>query len=173
MPENKSPGKSKGRAMHNPATEDVDQLQPGLTKPSAGHGHPSDSERLDSQDPNMILAAAHPRHIPEHQRQRPSQSLHRSRRPNNNVPGVSSHQPRSNRSTSMLSPSERTMLHYAWRTVLDSDPLADSDEEFPDEHTRLDYARRIRVISRLRGKSSTPDLHSAANNHQKNTTTSR
>ena len=63
----------------------------------------------------------------------------------------------------------------AWRTVLDSDPLVDSDEECPDEHTRLEYgtlaailarlllcnryrlARRVRVISRLRGRSPTPE----------------
>jgi len=34
----------------------------------------------------------------------------------------------------------------AWRTVLDSDPLAESDEEFPDEHTRLDYGRLADIL---------------------------
>lgn len=28
----------------------------------------------------------------------------------------------------------------AWHTVLNSDPLVDSDEECPDEHLRLDYS---------------------------------
>lgn len=37
----------------------------------------------------------------------------------------------------------------AWRTVLDSDPLAESDEEFPDEHTRLDYSRSAVVLAWL------------------------
>ncbi|KIO02300.1 hypothetical protein M404DRAFT_27919 [Pisolithus tinctorius Marx 270] len=45
----------------------------------------------------------------------------------------------------------------AWHMVRNSDPLADSDEECPDIHTRLDYSKRIQVISRLRGKSPTPE----------------
>lgn len=31
----------------------------------------------------------------------------------------------------------------AWHTVLNSDPLVDSDEECPDEHLRLDYSRPL------------------------------
>jgi hypothetical protein len=56
----------------------------------------------------------------------------------------------------------------AWHNIMTSDPLIDSDEESPDEHTRLDYcqlllsviisfataefispARRLDVLSRL------------------------
>lgn len=196
MPENKPPGKRKG-PVHNLATEDMDQLPSNggrkrkansaadtedPKRPSAGYyGHPSDNESYD-------FTAAHPRHsshTTDRQRQRyhsqwlhppqpvhrPASEMHRSRRPrspNSNAPDVSSHQPRSSRSASMP---QRTMLQYAWRTVLDSDPLAESDEEFPDEHTRLDYVRRIQVISRLRGRSPTPaESRSAANNHQNATT---
>jgi hypothetical protein len=32
----------------------------------------------------------------------------------------------------------------AWHTVLNSDPLVDSDEECPDEHLRLDYSGPLR-----------------------------
>jgi hypothetical protein len=32
-------------------------------------------------------------------------------------------------------------LADAWHTVLNSDPLVDSDEECPDEHLRVDYSR--------------------------------
>lgn len=194
-PENKTPAKRKG-PVYSPATEDMDQLPSNggrkrkadraadtedPKRPSAGYKHPSDNESYD-------VTAAHPRHssyTAERQRQRyPSQSLHppqpvhrpasemhqprRPRSPNSNAPDVSSHRPRSSRSASMP---QRTMLQNAWRTVLDSDPLAESDEEFPDEHTRLDYTRRIRVISRLRGRSPTPaESKSAANNHQSTTT---
>lgn len=61
----------------------------------------------------------------------------------------------------------------AWHTVLNSDPLVDSDEECPDEHLRLDYSgsprvaclcmltqvldRRMQVITRLRGRPPTPE----------------
>ena len=36
------------------------------------------------------------------------------------------------------------MITDAWHTVLNSDPLVDSDEECPDEHLRLDYSELIR-----------------------------
>ena len=66
----------------------------------------------------------------------------------------------------------------AWHTVLNSDPLMDSDEECPDEHLRLDYSgplmyqlqclcmlikaldRRMQVITRLRGRGPTPEPES-------------
>jgi hypothetical protein len=46
----------------------------------------------------------------------------------------------------------------AWHNVMTADPLADSDEENPDEHVRLDYSRRLGVLSRLRGRSPTPEI---------------
>ncbi|KAL4243230.1 Ino eighty subunit 1 [Abortiporus biennis] len=49
----------------------------------------------------------------------------------------------------------RTMLEHAWHIVNTTDPLEDSDNE-ADEHVRLDYNRRLRVLSRLRGKAPTP-----------------
>jgi len=49
----------------------------------------------------------------------------------------------------------RTMLEHAWHMVNTTDPLEDSDNE-ADEHVRLDYNRRLRVLSRLRGKAPTP-----------------
>ncbi|KAF9270416.1 hypothetical protein L218DRAFT_33326 [Marasmius fiardii PR-910] len=51
---------------------------------------------------------------------------------------------------------ERTIIHQAWHSVLNSDPLLDSDEE-PDEHVRVDYARRLDVLNRLRRKTPTPE----------------
>ncbi|KAI0936163.1 hypothetical protein AcW1_000469 [Taiwanofungus camphoratus] len=51
---------------------------------------------------------------------------------------------------------ERSMLQHAWHIVTTTDPLEDSDEE-ADEHVRLDYNRRLRVLSRLRGKEPTPE----------------
>ncbi|KAL0580280.1 hypothetical protein V5O48_001697 [Marasmius crinis-equi] len=45
-----------------------------------------------------------------------------------------------------------------WHSILNSDPLLDSDEEGSDEHIRADYARRLEVLTRLRGKTPTPDL---------------
>ncbi|EIN13536.1 hypothetical protein PUNSTDRAFT_79135 [Punctularia strigosozonata HHB-11173 SS5] len=53
---------------------------------------------------------------------------------------------------------ERTMLQQAWYSVISTDPLIDSDEEeYPDEHHRLDYQRRLHILSRLRGKAPTPE----------------
>ncbi|KAI0824182.1 hypothetical protein BC628DRAFT_1323409 [Trametes gibbosa] len=51
---------------------------------------------------------------------------------------------------------ERSMLQQAWHNVNSSDPLEDSDHE-QDEHARLEYSRRLRVLARLRGKSPTPE----------------
>ncbi|KAF8222598.1 hypothetical protein L208DRAFT_1413137 [Tricholoma matsutake] len=45
---------------------------------------------------------------------------------------------------------DRTMLQQAWHIVNTTDPLLDSDDENPDEHVRLDYSRRLSVISSLR-----------------------
>ncbi|KAJ7706463.1 hypothetical protein B0H17DRAFT_1037343 [Mycena rosella] len=52
---------------------------------------------------------------------------------------------------------ERSMLDQAWHTVMTYDPLVDSDEESQDEHVRLEYTRRLSVISRLRGRPPTPE----------------
>ncbi|TCD67014.1 hypothetical protein EIP91_000634 [Steccherinum ochraceum] len=49
----------------------------------------------------------------------------------------------------------RSMLEHAWHMNNTIDPLEDSDNE-ADEHVRLDYNRRLRVLSRLRGKAPTP-----------------
>ncbi|KAJ7130088.1 hypothetical protein C8R43DRAFT_1025747 [Mycena crocata] len=52
---------------------------------------------------------------------------------------------------------ERSMLEQAWHTVMTYDPLLDSDDESQDEHVRIEYTRRLNVISRLRGRPPTPD----------------
>jgi len=52
---------------------------------------------------------------------------------------------------------ERSMLEQAWHTVMTYDPLLDSDEESQDENVRLDYTRRLSVITRLRGRPPTPE----------------
>lgn len=44
---------------------------------------------------------------------------------------------------------ERTMFQHAWHIANTSDPLLDSDEEFADHHTRLDYSRRLNVITKI------------------------
>ncbi|KAI0651695.1 hypothetical protein C8Q79DRAFT_997031 [Trametes meyenii] len=51
---------------------------------------------------------------------------------------------------------DRTMLQQAWHVVNTADPLDDSDKE-GDDHVRADYARRLRVLARLRGKDPTPE----------------
>ncbi|KAI8995481.1 hypothetical protein BD414DRAFT_506207 [Trametes punicea] len=51
---------------------------------------------------------------------------------------------------------ERTMLQQAWHIINSTDPLEDSDKE-EDEHVRLEYNRRLRVLARLRGKDPTPE----------------
>ncbi|PCH33484.1 hypothetical protein WOLCODRAFT_63957 [Wolfiporia cocos MD-104 SS10] len=50
----------------------------------------------------------------------------------------------------------RSMLEQAWHVVMSTDPLMDSDCE-ADENTRSDYVLRLNIISRLRGKSPTPE----------------
>ncbi|KAF8633910.1 hypothetical protein AX15_001097 [Amanita polypyramis BW_CC] len=54
-------------------------------------------------------------------------------------------------------PSPTTMLQYAWNTIMTTDPLVDSDDELGNENTRQDYLQRIDVLSRIRGKSPTPE----------------
>ncbi|OJT12632.1 Ino eighty subunit 1 [Trametes pubescens] len=51
---------------------------------------------------------------------------------------------------------ERTMLNQAWHVINTADPLEDSDKE-GDDHVRLEYNRRLRVLARLRGKEPTPE----------------
>ncbi|KAJ7492890.1 hypothetical protein FB451DRAFT_1336690 [Mycena latifolia] len=66
--------------------------------------------------------------------------------------------PQIQRPTRASSPiQERSMLEHAWHTVMTYDPLVDSDDESQDEHVRLEYTRRLGVISRLRGRPPTPE----------------
>jgi Ino eighty subunit 1 len=51
---------------------------------------------------------------------------------------------------------QRTMFQQAWRNAITNDPLADSDDEPLDQHARIDYARRLGVISRIRRRPPTP-----------------
>ncbi|KAF8912855.1 hypothetical protein CPB84DRAFT_1833204 [Gymnopilus junonius] len=51
---------------------------------------------------------------------------------------------------------ERNMLQHAWHMAVTRDPLADSDDEVVDQNTRLDYTRRLSVITRIRKRPSTP-----------------
>ncbi|KIK71233.1 hypothetical protein GYMLUDRAFT_254483 [Collybiopsis luxurians FD-317 M1] len=51
----------------------------------------------------------------------------------------------------------RTLLEHAWNTLLQSDPLADSDDEMGDEYCRQDYVQRLKIVCRLRGKDPTPE----------------
>jgi len=60
---------------------------------------------------------------------------------------------------------QRSMLEHAWHVANTTDPLEDSDNE-ADEHVRLDYNRRLRVLSRLRGKAPTPPGHFEPQYHQ-------
>ncbi|KAK2461760.1 hypothetical protein APHAL10511_006223 [Amanita phalloides] len=54
-------------------------------------------------------------------------------------------------------PPSMTMLQHAWDTIMNTDPLVDSDEETGDDDTRLDYLQRMSILSRIRGKSPTPE----------------
>ncbi|KAJ7357092.1 hypothetical protein DFH08DRAFT_851003 [Mycena albidolilacea] len=79
--------------------------------------------------------------------------------PNHDVPfreqdRSSSHNQRSNRASPVQ---ERSMLEQAWHTVMTYDPLLDSDEESQDENVRIEYTRRLSVITRLRGRPPTPE----------------
>ncbi|KAF8633949.1 hypothetical protein AX15_001132 [Amanita polypyramis BW_CC] len=40
---------------------------------------------------------------------------------------------------------ERTMVEQAWYSIMTTDPLADSDEEPHDEHSRLDYSKFLSI----------------------------
>ncbi|KAF9015361.1 hypothetical protein BDQ17DRAFT_1418437 [Cyathus striatus] len=51
----------------------------------------------------------------------------------------------------------RTMLEHAWSMVVNKDPLVDSDDDVGDAYDHSDYLKRLKVISRLRGKAPTPD----------------
>ncbi|KAG0709072.1 hypothetical protein DFH29DRAFT_890391 [Suillus ampliporus] len=113
-----------------------------------------------------------PPHILERQRPRRAHSFHptdppyrrtpadlrSARRPS--VSNIAPRPPRSRRS-SMPGP-ERNMLQHAWHTVMNTDPLVDSDEECHDSHVRTDYVKRMQVISRLRGRQPTPEGEEAA-----------
>ncbi|KAJ7293315.1 hypothetical protein C8J57DRAFT_22543 [Mycena rebaudengoi] len=52
---------------------------------------------------------------------------------------------------------QRTMLQQAWHAIMNTDPLADSEDEDYDEHARRDHTRRLEVISRIRRKAPTPE----------------
>lgn len=43
------------------------------------------------------------------------------------------------------------MLQQAWHVVNTTDPLVDSDDDLEnaDEHVRLDYTRRVDILSRI------------------------
>lgn len=73
--------------------------------------------------------------------------------PQRSTPVSLSIEPRSGVSTRAP---QRSMLEHAWQVVTTTDPLADSDEELTDMHTRANYVHRVEVISRLRGKPPTP-----------------
>jgi len=96
----------------------------------------------------------HPQALPAHRRM--PVDMHRPRRSNMSNPGS---RPLRTRRASVPPGPPRTMLQRmcllkprarsspgehiitdAWHTVLNSDPLVDSDEECPDEHLRLDYS---------------------------------
>ncbi|KAJ8520919.1 hypothetical protein ONZ45_g2309 [Pleurotus djamor] len=50
--------------------------------------------------------------------------------------------------------SQRSILQQAWHVLTHGDPLADSDEEFADEHNRHDYLRRLDVLSQVQAIST-------------------
>ncbi|KIK98808.1 hypothetical protein PAXRUDRAFT_823476 [Paxillus rubicundulus Ve08.2h10] len=136
----------------------VDRELPAHARHHAVHAEPMTREEYPSDLVPM------PPHMTERQLQRHvsdgvphrriSFDTHRPRRPN--MPNPGSRPPRYRRSSMPAPP--RTMLQHAWHTVLNSDPLVDSDEECPDEHLRVDYNRRMQVINRLRGRPPTPEL---------------
>ncbi|KAK0208552.1 hypothetical protein DFS33DRAFT_1304304 [Desarmillaria ectypa] len=51
----------------------------------------------------------------------------------------------------------RSIVQQAFHMALNSDPLLDSDEENADDHLRVDYRRRLDVLTRIRGRPPTPD----------------
>ncbi|KIJ68228.1 hypothetical protein HYDPIDRAFT_106378 [Hydnomerulius pinastri MD-312] len=183
MSEKKEPPKKKGKANnHRPETEDLPPQLPTTSRkrkadrtvdrePPVHVGHHVDHAQPMAREGRRSDLIPIPQHMMVRQRQRHAQTLlppsgapypsrrmsvdmHHSRRPSMSDP--TSRPPRSRRS-SMPDP-QRTMLQHAWHTVLNSDPLVDSDEERPDEHIRLDYNRRVQVINRLRGRPPTPEV---------------
>ncbi|KAG7450316.1 uncharacterized protein BT62DRAFT_927633 [Guyanagaster necrorhizus] len=52
----------------------------------------------------------------------------------------------------------RPIVQQAFHMALNSDPLLDSDEENADDNLRVDYRRRLDVLTRIRGRPPTPDL---------------
>ncbi|KAI6153413.1 hypothetical protein BKA82DRAFT_4089737 [Pisolithus tinctorius] len=125
-------------------------------KPMASERFSDAHLRPSSCRPGGYLCGRLPSQSVQHQIHRPAPAVdvHRCRRPN--VSHAPPRHPRSGLSSKSAVP-QRNMLQHAWHMVRNSDPLADSDEECPDIHTRLDYSKRIQVISRLRGKSPTPE----------------
>jgi len=121
--------------------------------------------------PSSRAAHPAPRHLPQHSHSRsrristpePPPSSRYS--PYKLTPMAASHHNHSAAKSTIphISPrtqprthSTRSMLQHAWHIVTTTDPLLDSDEE-ADEHVRLDYSRRLNILSRLRGKDPTPD----------------
>ncbi|KAK0198652.1 hypothetical protein F5146DRAFT_1131617 [Armillaria mellea] len=51
----------------------------------------------------------------------------------------------------------RSIVEQAFHMALNSDPLLDSDEENADDNLRVDYRRRLDVLTRIRGRPPTPD----------------
>jgi Ino eighty subunit 1 len=53
----------------------------------------------------------------------------------------------------------QSLLQQAWRSVMASDPLLDSDEEDGDDdgELRVDYEHRLSLISAIRGRPPTPE----------------
>ncbi|ESK98397.1 hypothetical protein Moror_147 [Moniliophthora roreri MCA 2997] len=60
---------------------------------------------------------------------------------------------------------ERSMLNQAWHTIKNTDPLLDSDEEHPDEHNRVEYARRLDTLNRLYPSGDMLDYDRASSQH--------
>ncbi|ESK98403.1 hypothetical protein Moror_153 [Moniliophthora roreri MCA 2997] len=51
----------------------------------------------------------------------------------------------------------RSILQHTWHVINTTDPFEESDDDTVDEHYRQDYMKRLRVMSRLRGKDPTPE----------------
>ncbi|KAI9572782.1 hypothetical protein HD554DRAFT_2167807 [Boletus coccyginus] len=163
------PKKKATASEGRPETEDMPSVTPKKRKarrtadrePSAHEASrraeptPKAQGRRSDHKPSTALERQrqrHPQALPAHRRM--PIDMHRPRRSNTSNPG--SRPLRTRRASAPPGP-PRTMLQHAWHTVLNSDPLVDSDEDCPDEHLRLDYNRRIQVIARLRGRLPTPE----------------
>ncbi|EIW86490.1 hypothetical protein CONPUDRAFT_161229 [Coniophora puteana RWD-64-598 SS2] len=140
--------------VHHPHPHPHSQPQPlfsNVTRaypPGHGHGHPAHApEPHHGHRARTSHTEAH--QYPRPQRLSTSGSHDRDR--DHNQPNPNTNRP------SMRDPGPpRSMLQQAWHVALSSDPLVDSDEENPDGHVRLEYTRRLSVISRLRGRPPTP-----------------